>query len=845
MSLQELYDSRPSHVVGIGASAGGLEALQILFDNMPDDLGVAYVVIQHLSPDFKSMMDELLSKNTKMPTHIALEGEELQANNVYLIPAGKVMRLAEGRIYLSDLPPDNRINVPINEFFRTLAEDQQNKAVGVILSGTGSDGSRGVLALKEVGALVIAQDPQEAQFDGMPISAINTGSVDIVLPVSAMGDQISKFVNHPLNSQKSNNLKLHISENTGFVDKVLRLIQKHTDLDFRVYKESTVTRRIEHRISINNKTSIEEYWSYVSANPEEVELLKQDLLIGVTQFFRDPEVWDAVKNDVVSKVVTSVNEEEPIRIWCAGCSTGEEAYTIAILFSEMLEKKNISRGVKVFASDIDQAAVAFAGNGIYPASISTEVPSEYLNKYFFQLADGSFQVVKELRQTVVFAAHNLIQDPPFSNMDFISCRNTLIYLQSPAQQKALAFFHFALKLNGYLLLGSAESTGAFGLYFDVIGNRTRIYQKTKDLRIPVSTITNSDQMRTKTYSPKSLPQFIQRMGKQKLPFEKRISLVTDAIVIDNYVPPTLIFNDRLQLIYAYGDTTKFTVKIKAGHVTNDLTNILEPNIVSHALSAAHQVIREKNSVLYENINVAENEEDSREEDFWSVKAFYIEDPETQDSYIGITFLNDNLKDIRESNKTYSIDQRDKQRISELDNSLIECQKLYKEALESLDSTSEELQSSNEELMAANEELQSTNEELQSVNEELYTVNSEYQQKISELTSANSDLETLLRATSLAVVFLDNSLKIRRYTSAVKEFINIIDFDIDRDFRDLSFRFDFEDLREKIEKANTESRDTEVDYEFEDYTVHVEISCYTSHMNNGGGLVVTFHKRDNV
>ncbi|WP_232824730.1 chemotaxis protein CheB [Algibacillus agarilyticus] len=528
----------PSHIIAIGASAGGLEAIQTLFDSLPDDLGVAYVLIQHLSPDFKSMMNELLSKHTQMPSHQITEGERLQANTIYLMPPGKYIRMVEARIYLSDLPPDNRINLPINEFFRSLSEDKQNKSIGIILSGTGSDGSRGAQALKEVGALVIAQDPDEAQFDGMPINAINSGAVDFVLKTSEMSEQISNFINHPLISKKGQPFKYHLSENEAVLNEILTLVHDETDLDFKVYKESTVARRIEHRMSINNIKTLPEYHQYIKNNLKEVSLIKQDLLIGVTQFFRDQEVWDYLYDEVIKPLVLH-HEDDPIRVWCAGCSTGEEPYTIAMLFKAAMQELNLTRQVKIFASDIDQSAVSFAANGIYPPSIASEIPPRLFTHNFIQTLEGNYQVSKELRSFVVFATHNVIQDPPFSNMNMVTCRNALIYLQTPAQQKAMAFFHFSLKLKGFLLLGSAETTGHFGTYFDSYESKYRLYQKNKDLRIPVRTI-NKGGLKTKSYQPKSLPQYIARNIKAtdaprslKIGYER---------MLEEYMPPTLIFN---------------------------------------------------------------------------------------------------------------------------------------------------------------------------------------------------------------------------------------------------------------------------------------------------------------
>lgn len=819
----------PSHVVAIGASAGGLEALQSLFQVLPTNLGVAYVVIQHLSPDFKSMMDELLGKITTMPTHQAVEGEKLYADNVYLIPSAKVMRIAEGTIYLSDIVPDSRVNLPINEFFRSLAEDFQNRAVGVILSGTGSDGSRGILSLKEMGAMVVVQSPSEAQFDGMPINAINTGCVDFVLPVEEMPQRIEQFINHPIYKENESSFREHLSDNVSTVTRILDIIHSKTDLDFSAYKESTVSRRIEHRMTINNKSSLQQYLSYLITEPSEIELLKQDLLIGVTQFFRDTEVWEEAVKSIIEPIILRSKPSETIRVWCAGCSTGEEAYTLAMLFSDALQRLNLDRNVKVFASDIDQVAINFAANGVYPSSIVSELSSKFLSTYFNVLPDNRYQVNKALRSMVVFATHNLIQDPPFSNMDLITCRNTLIYLQNPSQQKALSFFHFALKIDGYLLLGTAESLGNLTHYFDSLDPKLRIYKKTKDVRIPVGNLSPQPFQRS-GYMPKSIPQFIARSQKKLSETDKFASSVGKEALFEEYIPPTFVMNQRLQVVHIYGDIDQFTVKPKKGQVTNDISDLIIPELVSHALSASHQVIRQNKSVKLKDVFASKGK-------MWSVKCFPVHNEgETVEKFIAFSLLLNESTGHHEADIVYSIDEQAKQRIDELDASLIECQKLYREVLQDLDTTKEELQSSNEELMAANEELQSTNEELQSVNEELYTVNSEYQQKISELTDANNDFENLLKATQMAVLFLNDTLRIRKFTYAVRKFVNIIEFDLNRDFRDITFKFKNDGFYEMVEEINRGGHSQLVVYDFNDSKVEVSISPYVNGKENLGVII---------
>ncbi|CCQ12607.1 Chemotaxis protein methyltransferase CheR [Pseudoalteromonas luteoviolacea B = ATCC 29581] len=818
----------PSHVIAIGASAGGLEALQSLFQELPTDLGVAYVVIQHLSPDFKSVMDELLGKVTRMPIHQATEGDTLLADNVYLIPPAKVMRIAESTIYLSDIVPDARVNLLINEFFRSLAEDFQNRAVGIILSGTGSDGSRGVLSLKEMGAMVLAQNPAEAQFDGMPMSAINTGCVDFVLDVKKMPQRIEQFINHPIYQVSIDQPEAKITDNVQIVSRILDIIQFKTDMDFSGYKESTVSRRIEHRMTINNRSNLQQYLNYLLSEPDEVDLLKQDLLIGVTQFFRDAEVWDGVITKVIEPIIEKSKPSETVRVWCAGCSTGEEAYTLGILFSEAMHNLNITRNVKIFASDIDQVAINFAASGTYPTSIASEMPTKYLSSYFNLLTDNSYQVNKQLRSMVVFATHNLIQDPPFSNMDLITCRNTLIYLQSPSQQKALSFFHFALKVEGHLLLGTAESLGGLTHYFDTVEPKLRIYKKTRDIKVNVGSLPAKTSHRA-VYQPKSIPNFIARSHERMAEFARTPNLIGKEELFAEFIPPTFVMNQKLQVVHMYGNIEQFTIKPKTGEVTNDVSDIVIPELVSHALSACHQAIRQNVSIKLQDVYRSDGKS-------WSIKCAVLQSAShAGEKFVAFSLLCSDAT-FEQADVVYSFDEQAKQRIDELDESLIECQKLYREVLQDLDTTKEELQSSNEELMAANEELQSTNEELQSVNEELYTVNSEYQIKISELTDANNDFESLLKTTQMAVLFLNRDLQIRKFTHAVKRFVNILEFDLNRDFRDITFKFNVAGFYELVEAINQGAAPQLCVYDFDGTKVEISISPYVNGKENLGVIV---------
>lgn len=818
-NIKDDNESLPTHIIAIGVSAGGLEALENFFDALDDDLGAAFIVIQHLSPDFKSMMDQLLAKHTPMSIVQAKTGQRLLANNVYLVPAGQSLDLVDGDIKLTALPKTKKINLPINIVFTQLAQIEKLGLIAIVLSGTGSDGSRGVVAMKERGALIIAQDPLEAQFNGMPQNAIETGAVDFVLKTKEMPHYIKNYISHPLTSSTKLASNYHLEHNTEILHKILVLIQDQTGLDFNAYKESTVIRRIKHRISINNMETLSEYLGYLENNTNEIELVKQDLLIGVTCFFRDSDTWQQVKDKVIVPIVKNSVRNTPIRVWCAACSTGEEAYTLAMLFESVIKDMGLDRKVKIFASDIDQTSINYASNGIYPVSIADEIPNDYLQQYFQKISESEYKVEKYLRSKVVFTVHNLIEDPPFSNIDFVSCRNGLIYFQQSAQQKVMAFFHFSLSKNGYLLLGSSESPGNFSNYFPAIDSSRRIYQKHSDTRIPIAELSQIG-LRKNSYDLRSIPQFVERINRRVIK-PKSIGLEH---LQGAYLPPTFILNAKLQIVFSYNDTSPFTIKLKAGEMTADVAENVRPDIVSSVLSAAHEVLRDGNKVHIKNVFVHDDTN-------YSINCFSFIDENSTERYVALSFVGQNVKLFDSENDSdvsiYTPDDQTQQRIVELETAYVECQRMYREALEDLDSTSEELQTSNEELMAANEELQSTNEELQSVNEELYTVNSEYQQKIVELTDTNNDLENLLNATDLAVLFLDSELNIRRYTRPIRTFINIMDFDLNRPFRDLSLKFKMHNIHDIVHQVNDQGKSHHSTFEFEGTDgVEISISPYS-------------------
>lgn len=627
---------RDLFVVGIGASAGGLEAIQTFFDHSGNDTGAAFVVVQHLSPDFESMMAEILSKHTSMAIHTVTEPIDVEPNSIYLIAPKRNLVFRGGKLVPEDVPPHPMLNLPINVFFRSLAENFGERAVAIVLSGTGSDGAIGVKSVRETGGIVMVQDETSARFDGMPHSALATGVVDFVLAPRDMPREIERYLRYESDGTPDVGAASPSSEEDE-LGEILGLVRRETRVDFTQYKINTIRRRIERRIGLTRSHGVDDYLDLLRSSPEEIRTLGQELLVSVTNFFRDPEAFEVIAREVMPRLVREAGDRGELRIWVAGCATGEEAYTLAILVHEEIERQDRSVPFKIFATDIDRRAIERAASGVYHTGFMSNVSEERARKYFVQRGDDD-HVVPAIREKVIFAVHDLVKDPPFTRIDLITCRNLLIYFQPSLQQLAIARILFALRPQGLLFLGPSETTGKHAPSFDTVDARWKILRKRVDARI-------------------STP------------------------------------------------------------------------------GARHDQIR------------------------------YPSVP--------------------------GVDAQAKQRISELEREL--------------QSTRESLQATIEELETSNQELQSSNEELHSVNQELHTVNAEYQEKIDELIELNGDMDQLLTSTSVAVLFLDADLRVRRFTRGIADVLHVLERDVGRPIQHLSPRFENEDLLRELECVRSSGR----------------------------------------
>lgn len=775
----------PSHYVAIGASAGGLEAIEAFFEQMPPKTNLGFIVIQHLSPAHKSMMVELLSKRTEMPVHRAEDGMEVHRDSIYLIPPKKNMTIFHGKLFLSDHEENPRgINLPIDIFFRSAAEDQGEKTVGIILSGTGSDGTRGVRAIKENGGMVMVQGEETAKFDGMPRSAIATGLADFILSPNEMAKQLLLYVKHPftVKSQRSETL---VTEDDVY-NKIFSKIREKTKVDFTYYKPSTVVRRIERRMMVNQVNDLREYSRLMDASPAEVTSLYRDLLIGVTSFFRDKDMFEALENRILPEFLENYSGKE-LRFWAAGCSTGEEAYSIAILFKEVLEKMNRNIDLKIFATDVDQEAIFRAGNGVYPESIVADVSPTLLAKYFTK-NDENFVISRRIREMAVFAHHNIIKDPPFTNIDLISCRNLLIYLQPVLQRKVLEYFNFSLNSGGILILGSSETTGELTDFFEPVNSKWKIY-KSKGKRKVTEISLDANVRITRDYPAVVNPAFPRAVQVSRFQEEKALERLLEASY--DYLPLTILVNSAMEIIHIVGNADGY-FRVPSGKMVNDIVKMIHPDLSIPIATGLQRVFRKKEEVRYSNVKMEIHHEiiniqihirpalEKREQDPLAV-IFFIEKSEEN-------------KDISSKDHSgYDLGKEAELRIQDLEQELQFTKENLQATVEELETSNEELQATNEELLSSNEELQSTNEELQSVNEELHTVNSEYQNKIVELTELNYDIQNLLQTSQTAILFLDENLEVRRFTLKIKEIFNIIETDIGRAFKFISHSLQNVDL----------------------------------------------------
>ncbi|MGM0369504.1 MAG: chemotaxis protein CheB [Bacillota bacterium] len=821
--------NKSCYVVGIGASAGGLESLNYFFNNLSDSTGMAFVVIQHLAPDHDSHMVNLLAKHTAMDVCQAEDGMEVESDSIYLIPPNHNLTIFKDQLYLAPRTSNKyNLNLPIDIFFESLAEDKRDKAIGIVLSGTGSDGTRGIRAIKDYNGLVMAQNEASAKFSAMPNNAVATGLVDYVLHPKDMGESLLEYTDH-FHSNKVD-VPQEEAPADNKLDKVLAIIKNELDIDFTYYKDNTIVRRLERRMAINQTEDIDDYIELLETTSGEVETLYRELLIGVTKFFRDKEAFAQLEEEVIPEIIANKSNGDEIRVWVPACSTGEEVYSLAILFKEYIEAHQDDFRLKIFATDISQESIKKASIGEYPESIAGEIEIERLQKYFIKQGN-SYRISKEIRELTIFSVHNIIEDPPFHKIDLISCRNLLIYFEKALQQKVLALFHFSLLKDGFLLLGSSESIGEMDQYFSTYNSKWRIYQYIERSEKPAqldlmnnlgsSNLGEMDSSKTEFSSPVDKSQ--------------QIDNITQAVLTECLGDTAIIDKDD-QIVHVIGDLNPY-LQLSVGKLSLDILDMADEDLAMVLGIAINKVKRDNDRIVYNNVEV--NREGGPQKISLAVTPLQ---KNLTDKFLAITFKDSSSELGTKAGTEIDINNEEqlRERIKDLERELGYTKEDLQATIEELEASNEELQATNEELMASNEELQSTNEELESVNEELVTVNTEHQNKIEELTQLNNDMDNLLRSTDIGTIFLDNQLRIRKFTPAIKDNINLIDSDIDRPLSHISHNIEYDNLLEDAQEVLETLVPKEIKVKTEDGSWYLmKVLPYRTEDDKIRGIVITF------
>ncbi|NLO01902.1 MAG: PAS domain-containing protein, partial [Bacteroidales bacterium] len=758
----------------IGASAGGLEALDLFLKNVPDNSGMAYVVIQHLDPTQKGMLPELLQRISSMKVFQAKDLMKVKPDSVYVIPPNKSMSIFKGALHLFDPVEARGLRLPVDFFLRSLADDQKEYAVGIILSGMGSDGSSGIRAIKENNGIVLVQDPETARFDSMPRNAIDSGLVDMVAPPDKLPSELINFLKH-IPVVKSN-LNIEVKDKSA-LEKIIILLRTHTGNDFSLYKKNTLYRRIERRMGIHKINEIFSYVHFLQENPKEINILFKELMIGVTNFFRDSLVWEKLKEKVIPVLIEKMKFNSQLRAWVPGCSTGEEAYSLAIVFKEAVEKVNPNGGIslQIFASDLDNDAIDNARKGLFSDNIATDVSSKRLSRFFTKTDDG-YRINTEIREMIVFAQHNIIMHPPFTNIDIISCRNLLIYMDPELQQKLLGLFYYSLNQEGILILGTSETLGVQSPLFSPVDSGLKIFKRSV-------TNLNTQMFDFPSSFTRPKPGNIENT-EPDIPI-MNIQTLADQLLLQQFSPAGVLVNENGDILYISGRTGKY-LEPAVGKANLNIFAMLRPGFQNEFAISFRKAVINKKAVVLHHVKIGTNGGTLT----LNVNIQWIHKPEPLYGKLMIIFTDvpqtdDSKPPVKKGNKTVT-SIREAELEEELQHMREEMQNILEEmqtSQEELKSTNEELQSTNEELQSTNEELTTSKEEMQSLNEELQTVNAELMAKVDDYSRVNNDMKNLLNSTDIATLFLDKELNIRRYTNQATKIFKLIKSDIGRPFTD--------------------------------------------------------------
>lgn len=818
-------------IVGIGTSAGGLNALEEFFSHVPVKSDLAFVVVQHLAPNHKCIMAELLQKVTAIPVSQIQNKTLVKANHIYIIPPNKDLFISKGQLQLKAPIKSQGLKLPIDNFFESLAKDLGKNAIGIVFSGMGSDGMLGLQAIKEFGGLTLAQSPKTAKFDSMPLSAINSHSVDIVASAKQLAQNIVKYAS-AVRVDVSDTLPCdNLTSYSLALDKIFALLLNRSGNDFSCYKNSTVYRRIERRLALHKIKSIEHYADFLAENPQEVDLLFKEMLIGVTSFFRDQVTWQQLISQALPKLLSNYPEGKNLRAWVTACSTGEEAYTLAIAFHESLELIESERNysLQIFATDLDETAIKIAREGVYAKSIEKDIPVSVLNKYFTKVVNG-YQINQKIREMLIFAPQNIVVDPPFTKLDILTCRNLLIYFNPELQKKIIPLFHYALNRNSILMLGNAETIGDFSSLFSKSNYKSSIYHRiganTQYTELdfptrvfPIATLNNENTLNVNNMKNNIV----------------NLQSLANEVLLQGFAPAAVLINSDGDILYINGRTGKY-LEPAAGRANWNIYAMAREGLRYEIDIAIKKAQHQKDKVTL--VGVITESAGKEQQVNLSVQAIYH--PDSLAGTIMITF-EDIITPAKIKRKVTS--GQDDAILKELHQAREQIQLMREEmkiSQEELKAANEELQSMNEELQSANEELTTSKEEMQSLNEELQTLNTELQSKVDDLTWLNNDMTNLLDSTEIATVFLDNELNVRRFTTLSTNLFKLINSDVGRPLSDVVTTLEYASLQDDANEVlrTLVFQETQVNAN-DGRWFKVRIMPYRTQDNRIDGVVITF------
>jgi len=822
-------------IIGLGASAGGLEAFEQFFRHTAPDSGMAFVLVSHLDPGHASMLTEILQRTTTMTVIEAQDQMIVAPNRVYVIPPNRDLAIFHGAIQLSVPELQRGHRMPIDFFLRSLAEDQGERAIGVILSGSGSDGTLGLRAIIGAGGVSLVQDPATAKYDGMPASAIQAGLATYILPMEKMPDQLALY-RKTFFEKKIKPAPPVPATTSSALNKIMMIVRSKTGHDFSLYKQSTIRRRIERRMTVHNLEDTETYARFLKENISEVQLLFKEFLINVTSFFRDPEAFALLKKDILPVLFAQKPENYGFRIWVPGCATGEEAYTLAILFREFMDETKKEYKVQIYSTDIDEDSIAVARSAIYPANIGIDVSPERLKRFFVKEETG-LRIKKEIREMVIFATQDVIKDPPFTKLDFLSCRNLLIYLEPELQGRLIPAFHYSLKPGGILFLSPSESIGSFADLFAPISKKWKFYKTKESLSTPRTVIAGG-----LTWSGDPTGRGSDEVVREAK--ETNFSELTKQVLLQAFAPPSVVTDEKGNILFIYGDTGKY-LRPAPGQASLNVIEMAREGLQMELRTAIHQAVKQKMPVVCKELSGKTN--GGKQGITLTVRP--LTGPETTQGLLVVCFQETGTQvQGKPARAGRPVKKGESKRIEELEQELLYTKENLQATIEELQAVNEELKSANEELQSTNEELQSTNEELetskeelQSVNEEILTVNAELQAKIEQLAGMQNDMKNLLDNTHIGTIFLDEYLAIKRFTREAAKVFRLVGSDVGRPLNDIKSNLEKEDLIEEAQAV----LDTLVPRELEIKTTSdewflIRIMPYRTLENVIQGVVLTFN-----